>query len=360
MTLSATTSNEPYPLFSAEGTPRELGRQHGEQARERIRGYLDFLTASLKLTEGALQSRALRFEFLFKETCPSLLDEVAGLAEGAAIPFSSALALQMRGELGQVSDSACTTFVLGPHATVSGQILIGQTSDNPAELEQFGYGLRIQPRDKPAVLMWTFGGMLGYHGLNAHGVAHFANSLGGGPGWKFALSHYPLKRLILEQRTLDDVRQLLRQVPVCSNGNYVLCDGQGQIADIELTSDGPFEVPSEGAPFLVHSNHYLCGEHACDANFEQSLPDSFPRLTRMRELIEQKAPQVTVADMQRILSDHEGHPTSICRHPHVGPDYAVLPSAGKTVVALIAEPQQGRLHVARGNACENPFTTWSL
>ncbi|MEZ4571425.1 MAG: hypothetical protein R2849_14065 [Thermomicrobiales bacterium] len=39
----------------------------------------------------------------------------------------------------------------------------------------FGYVLHLKPDDKPETLFWTFGGMIGYHGLNAAGVAQFAN-----------------------------------------------------------------------------------------------------------------------------------------------------------------------------------------
>lgn len=349
-----------YLLFDAAGSPRELGRQHGEQAREPICGYLDFLRSSLQLTPEQLAQRALRFEPLFREHCPDLFTEVQGLAEGAAISFPAALALQLRGELGQVSDGACTTFVLGPSATAEGQVLIGQTSDTPAEIEAFAYGLRLRPVDRPALLMWTFGGMLGYHGFNAHGVAHFANALSGGPAWKFALSHYPLKRRILEQASLPDVLSLMRRSPVCSNGNYVLCDGQGGIADVELTPDGPFilEPPTEG--FLAHSNHYLCQAHACESNFAQSLPDSFPRLDRIRALIRERLGRITLSDMQHFLSDHSGYPTGICRHPHDGPDDPLLPAAGKTVAAIVAQPQSGRLTIACGNPCENPYVEWTL
>ena len=48
------------------------------------------------------------------------------------------------------------------------------------------YVLHLQPRNKPEVLIWTFGGMIGYHGMNSVGIAHFANALGGGPAGKFA------------------------------------------------------------------------------------------------------------------------------------------------------------------------------
>src|ERR1051325_6910504 len=110
--------------------------------------------------------------------------------------------------------------------------------------------------------MWTFGGMLGYHGLNDRGVAHFANALGGGPAWTFALSHYPLKRMMLEQCDLAGVRRLLQDLPVCSNGNYVVCDGNGELADIELTTNGPQEVVDDGLGAIAHSNHFVCGPNA--------------------------------------------------------------------------------------------------
>src|SRR5688500_4397792 len=39
-----------YPLFSACGAHRDLGRQHGEQARAQVRGFLDYLAHALSLS----------------------------------------------------------------------------------------------------------------------------------------------------------------------------------------------------------------------------------------------------------------------------------------------------------------------
>jgi isopenicillin-N N-acyltransferase-like protein len=349
-----------YPLFEAAGSPREMGRAHGAQAGDGIRGFVDYLGASLKLSRALLRNRAARFQPLFEQHCPHLLEESKGLAEGAGIDPLEALAVQLRGELAGVADEGCTAFVVSRDATADGGTLIGQNSDTPAELMQYAYVLRLAPDDRPRTLMWTFGGMLGYHGLNEYGVAHFANALGGGPEWKFALSHYPVKRMMLEQRNLMGVRRLLREVPVCSNGNYVLCDGNGAIADVELTTDGPVEISDGDGGVIAHSNHYLCAAHACEANFSRSLPDSFPRLERMRQLLNARRGGLSVEDMKVILSDHEGHPTGICRHPHDGPDDPVLPASGRTVASLIAEPDRGHLHVARGNPCESEYVTYEL
>ena len=352
--------SESYPLYTARGTHRELGRQHGEQARARVAGFLDLLGRSLRLSRDQLRARAAAFRPLFERHCPHLLDEVGGLAEGARIDPADALAVQIRGELGQVTPEGCTTFVVAPSGTASGRVLIGQNSDVEPELGEFAYVLRLEPEGKPAVLMWTFGGMIGYHGLNAAGVAHFANSLGGGPAWRFGLPHYPVKRLMLEQRTVGDVLDLLRRVPGCSSGNYVLCDGAGRIADVELTPEGFALTEDEGAGFLAHSNHFLCGPYACPASDAASLPDSFPRYRRMHALLAGRVGRLTVEDVQGFLSDHDGQPTSICRHPHDGPDHPSVSARGRTTAALIAEPSEGRLRVSKGNPCQSAFAEYRL
>lgn len=349
-----------FVLYRAAGTARELGRQHGVQCREQLLAFLDYLGKTLRLGRATLQERALRFLPLFDRHCPHLVEEVRGLAEGARVPFADALAVQVRGEMGQVEQAACTTFVISGRGTATGQILIGQNSDMDPEVQAVSYLLYLKPADRPALLIWTFGGQLGYHGMNVHGVAHFANSLGGGPTWKFGLPHYPLKRLMLEQRTIQDILSLLGQKPVCSNGNYVLCDGEGRILDIELTSEGFQTIDADGCGFITHTNHFLCGPHARAANDQASLPDSFPRHERMRQLVSDKFGTISVDDMKRFLADHDGFPTSICRHPHDGPDHPSVSARGLTAASLIAEPEAGRMHVSRGNPCTEGYEMYRL
>jgi isopenicillin-N N-acyltransferase like protein len=356
-----------FPIYEARGSARELGRGHGESARLQIRFYLDCLKASLRLSDQAIRQRALKFQPFFETQCPHLLEEVCGLAEGAGIQTADALALQLRGELAGIRDEACTAFAIRGEHTVAGQTLCGQNSDNPPEMMEAGYLLKLIPDDRPRLLMWTFGGMIGYHGINEHGVAHFANALGGGPSWKFALSHYPLKRLLLEQKNAAGVRDVFRRIPVCSNGNYVLSmgldsSGRHEISDVELTSEGPFELPDDGSGIIVHTNHYRCADHACESNYVHSLPDSFDRQGRMEQLIQEHLVhgQLSVPDLQRFLSDHSGAPGSICRHQDPTASHSMLSGNGLTVAAIIAEPQSGRMHIARGNPCQSKFVTCEL
>ncbi|MEO7650398.1 MAG: C45 family peptidase [Bryobacteraceae bacterium] len=347
-----TTSGDPakYPIFRAKGTHRELGRQHGEQAAEHIRRHLDVMCSGEKLSRHGLRQRASRFQPMFERYCPHLVDEMRGLAEGARVTLPEAMACNIRGEIGRAKAEGCTAYVIGRSGTAEHGVIAGQNSDMTSEVPPMAYVLHLQPKDKPEVLIWTFGGMIGYHGVNSAGVAHFANSLGGGPAGRFGMPHYPVKRLMLECTTAEQAIDLLAKIPLASNGNYVLCDGRGKIVDVEATTKGPEIIQDHGAGFIAHTNHYLCSRYARKENFEKSWQDSFPRIARINELIASRKGRVTVEDVKGFLKDHAGRPTSICRHD----------GDSRTVASLIAEPALRRMHVAVGNPCQNSYVTFSM
>jgi isopenicillin-N N-acyltransferase like protein len=345
---SRTGEPSEYPLFRARGTHRELGRQHGEQAASRIERHLDLMCRSHKINRAELRRRALLFQPMFERYCPHLLDEMRGIAEGARVELSEAMACNIRG-LPKQADG-CTAYAIGRKGTAGRSVLAGQNSDMDNNVPPLAYVLHLQPENKPEVLIWTFGGMLGYHGMNSAGVAHFANALGGGPASRFAMPHYPVKRMMLECATLDEAVNVLKNVPLGSNGNYVLCDGAGAIMDVEATTEGVELIRDNGAGFLVHTNHFLCPRYARKENFEKSWQDSFPRIDRMNQLIRSSYGGVTVARMQEFLRDHSGRPTGICRHD----------GESRTVASLIAEPDHRRLHVAAGYPCQSRYVTYSM
>lgn len=349
-----------FPCYEARGAHRDVGRQHGEQAAEQIHEHLDLISRSLKLSRHQMAAGALRFQPLFEQYCPHLLDEILGLAEGARISYADALAVNVRSALKLVPDTGCTAFVVAGRGTSRGRILAGQNSDVVPAVMRLGYGLIVRPADKPAALMWTFGGMIGYHGINSRGVAQFANDLGGGPQSRFALPHYPLKRLMLECETLEEIVTLFRRIPLCFSGNYVVCDGRQQILDIEATPEGIELVTDGGVGFIAHSNHFVCSRFATQVNHTASASDSFTRLERMNQLIQTRFGKLDVDDCQSFLRDRAGEPSAICRSAQTSDPEADWTTAGITVASIVAEPEVGQLHVATGNHPEAPFVTWSL
>lgn len=338
-----------YPIYRARGNHRELGRQHGEQAATHIHQHLDVMCAGHKITRTELRRRAMLFAKMFDRYCPHLVDEMRGLAEGAKVEMADAMACNIRG-LPDKGGEGCTAYAVTARGTADGSVIAGQNSDMDDKIPPLAYVLHLAPVGKPEVLIWTFGGMIGYHGMNSAGMAHFANALGGGPEGRFAMPHYPVKRMMLECTSVEQAADLLRKIPLGSNGNYVMCDGAGRILDVEATTAGPEILPDTGAGFLAHTNHYLCPRYARKENFEQSWKDSFPRVERMNALLQRRFGKITVADMQAFLRDHSGQPTAICRHD----------GESRTVASLIAEPARRRMHVAAGHPCQSEYVTYSL
>jgi isopenicillin-N N-acyltransferase like protein len=358
----------PFPYVEASGTPYQMGFQHGRQAAAPIGGFLDYLVrmshGSLTGAEapeaarGRVLEAARRFLPLFEQHCPALLEEIRGVADGAGIRFEEALLLQIRGEaIPLLREEACTTFAVSGRHTTSEGALIGQTSDMEPELEQFFIVLRLAPDDGPRLLMWTFAGQVGYHGLSRHGVAHFANSIPGGPasprGLPGGLPHYPVKRRLYECRSREEVLRMWDALPVCSSGNYMMA-AAGELFDVEATPAGPALLEDREQGFLVHTNHFLSPRFRTADTDAAAMRDSFPRQERMTALIRERLDRIDVEGMKTALSDHHNHPCGVCRHEESGTRRMA------TVSGLIAEPEAGRLHVSRGNPCRGDWSCYEV
>jgi hypothetical protein len=174
-------------------------------------------------------------------------------------------------------------------------------------------------------------------------VAHFANALYN-YRWRFALPHYPLKRRFLEMRAVRDCVRLLEANRTCSAANVVLCDGRGDIADVEVRPEGVRVLSGARPDARLHTNHYLCADFR---GFERSeLPESCPRLERFEALVQGVWGRITVDRLKGFLADHEGDPAAICRHGANGM---------QSICGYIAEPAKGLFHVRRGLGCSG---TW--
>ena len=244
----------------------------------------------------------------------------------------------------------CTSFALGPGATAGGAVFVGQNQDQDPEMEGFGIVLKVRPDEGPSMLMATFGGLVGYPGVNGDGVAFAQNSLANGV-WRHALPHYPLKRALLEQSSVDGCVEAVGRARLASCGNMMLGDKSGRLLDIEATPDGYAVVePDEG--ILVHTNHFRSEKYVPEEKLLQALPDSAARLARMTGLLEAERGRIGLETIKQCLRDHDGGEAAICRHEPERPM--------KTIASIIAEPEHGRLHVSRGNPCVNEYVTYTL
>ena len=334
-------SKQTFPLIVASGSSYEMGYAHGAQASDLIARYLLWIERQTGKPRDELCRNALAFQPLIENLSAELMEEIKGLADGAKISLEEALLCQARGEAAHSgSTEGCTAFAVTGSATADGKALAGQNQDLPPEFSDVGIVLHLKPSDgRPRVVMFTFAGQLGYSGMNSLGIAHFANGLYNCP-WRLALPHYPLKRVCLEQEDLDQCVDILASHPACSAGNMVFCSGSGEIADVEIRSDGVSRYFGKNPDVLLHTNHYLTEGFL--KHEDNTLEDSCPRLDRVGELIEAQMGSITVETMKEVLADHSGDPAGICRHGTKGMH---------SVSGYIAEPARGVLHIRRGHGC---------
>ena len=338
-----------FPIIEVAGSAYEMGYQHGAQAADLIQRYLLLIERLTKLPRERLCQNAMTFLPRMEALSPALVEEVRGLADGAKISFAEAVLCQARAEAGQVSEGGCTAFALTGQATADGQPLAGQNQDLEPEYADVAIILRVKPGDgRPRAIIFTFAGQLGYCGMNEHGLTHFANALYDFK-WQPGLPHYPLKRVMLEQQTVRQCLDLLARHRTCSAANAVIADGQGHIADVEIRPEGITQFHDDHTDWLIHANHYLTPEYALlETN---SLPDSCPRLDRIRRLIQAQWGRVDVATMKTVLADHEGDPAAICRHGAV---------QMHSISGYIAEPAKRLFHIRRGHGCLGTWQTYEV
>jgi isopenicillin-N N-acyltransferase-like protein len=294
-----------------------------------------------------LARRALRFAPLIEALSPALMDELHGLAEGAGISLAEAVLCQVRSEAARLDEEGCTAFALCGSATADGQTLAGQNQDLMPEYADVAILLRVRPEDgRPQALMATFAGQIGYAGMNEHGLAHFNTSLFDGC-WRLGLPRQVLKRVLLEQRTVEECLDLLARQQVGSAANLVLCDGRGAIADVEQCPAGTALLADEWADCRLHTNHFLTPQFL--SRETGAVPDSWPRLARMRQMVSQHWGQLSCQTLQAMLADHVGDPAGICRHGAHG---------WHTISGYVAEPAKGLFHVRRGYGCLGKWQTY--
>lgn len=364
------------PWVTVRGGPYERGFQHGRECGDLIARYADTLLGTIRqeaswralsidpsLDRDALLVRCQAFLPQYEAFAPHLVEEMRGIADGAKLEFAEVLLVNVRAEvMGIRSDDAashspdalaavsdgCTAFALGRKATADGSIIAGQNLDQDPLNADLLIMLRIEPVDAPSALMCTFAGLVGYPGINAAGITVFQNALSTSDWRPHGMPHYLLKRVLLEQVTLDGCLDVLRHARLCSSTNYVLADRDG-VVDVETTPAGIARVTAKD-DVVVHANHFADPVLARDDALLPGLPDSACRANRLAALIAESPERPTAKTMMMMLADHDGYPASICRHQ---PGFA-------TIASLVAEPDQGRLHVAARNPCQHAAVTYQL
>lgn len=345
-----------YREIEVSGTPRALGRQIGEAAREEIRGFCDVALDRVNKTVPISRAAALKVASASipyaADYSPDMLDELQGTAEAAGVSLEDLMLLQVRNQLQPEREAGCTSLSCAGAATVRGGRIVAQNWDNDPALDEFTVVLTRRPAGKPAFISITQAGLIAYMGVNEAGVGLCLNTLPA-PSRGVGVPHYFIVRGIYESDSLEGAVAAVERARRAIPANIMLTTPQGP-ADLEITIDGVCVLRDEAGRLVTHTNHCL-HQDLLPINGEfPELIQSYARKQRIDELTSDEP--LSVERVQALLRDHQGHPRSICRHPNDDPGTGFW----QTVFSVVIEADAGVMHIARGTPCNRPYETYSL
>lgn len=355
-------------LITLEGTPYEMGRQHGELLREEIHALAEErLRLSLRDVPGASREAALalagRCLDAHREYAPAVWEEFQGIAEGAGLSperlligngytdFKDVLAQEQLEPPLNPGLHGCSTFIVRREGSASGRTFVGQTWDMHGTAEPFVVAFHRRPKNGPETLAVTTTGCLSLIGLNEHGLAIGNSNLvptDARPGVIYlALIHH-----VLAQRTFADAQRAILDAPRASGHNYYLADGHGNVCDIETTATQHHLFFPEG-PTYAHTNHYHAPALQALAAPIEAGASTFAREKRLAANLAEKAGRLDPLTIQECLADHTDGPNSVCVHGRGG-------DTGKTCAVAILGPDTRELWAKVGLPCEGELVRFSL
>lgn len=363
-------------LIEISGSPYERGLQYGVQAQNEIRRSIAHYGAQVRglgLSEAELSRLACGYLPKIDVFAPDLVQEMQGVAEGAAVGLTEIIMINARTEilklasnpalrggfLAEVEPDACTAVAVEPEAAADRRLIHAHNWDWKVESAEASVVLRIRREDGPDILTFTEAGALGRFGFNAAGIAVTANYLECDRDYShIGVPLAVIRRQLLEQSHFALALRVAYTTPKSGSNNIVLThSGGGFVFDLECAPDETFQVePVDG--LLVHANHWRSpvALSKLEERGVPAMPDSLYRDRRVRNLLADKIGRITIEDVKRALLDDWGSPWSVCRPPRP----SAISNLTATVITLVMVPASGRMEIAVLPALDPTFTLYTL
>ena len=327
------------------GTPREMGRQYGEAARDDIQYEVEnigqyFVTPRLE----PFYAEADR---ILEKYLPDIREEIFGIAEGANADKKVLLAMNFVDTFDNRTER-CTPLLV--KNSPDGVIVAKNNDAGAAEKCRFVTLIRKPDKGIP-VLTTTYAGWLsGLDSMNAEGVANTHGSVGS----KFDKSGERVDiRLAVMQvmrycTSSADFFEKLSAFPLTGKGfSIAVGDKNGHTFFLDAAVPHLFKR-EENVPFAWSTNLY----YAPEAEFmDERAADYRPFCVKRSEYIAEKSIPQNVEDVKKILSDH-----SSCYAPcrHAGEAHSL------TKWSMICLPARGKVLIADGFPCCEPYQEYFL
>ena len=289
--------------IESQGTPREIGLNHGRMLRDQIRlAYHDFKIDEMeKNPEG--QEKAQRMKEYLDENFPDLIEEMEGIAEGAEWPFEKILWLtcfnSTRFEIENCSAAAIRD--------AKGGAVLGKTHDISFVEQRNTFVHKIIENGAiPRINIGSVGSLWSCGGVNTGGIAFGTTSAPrvpkqDGRGMPQHISAYQALKYC---KTVDEIVEAMSKTKFAGNGlNMVFADTQGGAVAIEKVTTYQSVEKMIDLP-VFRTNHYLDPELeeavGVDINAREN---SRQRYERFSKILTSEVYDDAVVKMKKVVSD---------------------------------------------------------
>ena len=348
--------------YEFSGTPKELGRQHGEALKgeshdlyEKLLGY--YVNHTPTSNERSIVGFTGRYLDSTQKYAPELIEEIDGIAEGANLAFEKVFFMNCYDEMAYYNETkdqvnGCTLFLGTGRATADGRTYMGQGWD----MDDFYKPVIIRlapsdPQKHPGLIMLTHPGIVGGAGINEHELTLIWSTVKAtdeSTGVPVTL----MIRKVLSGKNLNDAVNTLLNTPRASGFNYMVGNRYG---GFNFEATGAREELEYITAIRAHANHY---ENSALRQYEIRPPvrssNTHIRSGRMRQLLENDFGKLDLEIFKNILCDHANYPFSICRHLVAGESKSVTQSA------LIFIPEEKLMFASDGPPCEKGYDRYPL
>ncbi len=347
------------PLVHASGEPFDVGYTHGAVRADALRAFIDDDICRInRLVPAPVSVESLRptlaaYGAAIAAATPRLSEEIDGLAQGAGISRELAVLLQVRREIIGFQRvpvrGDCTTYASLSAGPGCGPVL-AQTVDLNGDLDDqiAVLDVRLSGSARRALIL-SFGGLLGYLGVNSDGLAIGLNLVLGGE-WRPGLPPYLAIRHLLDNAgCVADALRILPDLPLASSRSLTLCD-PASVACVEILDNQPRLVETAQP---VHTNHFLHPDFT-----DLDALNVFARNSSLRRLKACEAGLAAFAE-SGTGADVEKHFALLAQ-----PTICVAGTGDirreRTVAAVVLLPDRGELNVRPGDPSRSRTLTFSF
>lgn len=345
-------------LVTTRGTPRELGRAHGEALRPEIQKFIQGRTAALEAyAEKRGRSDVSRFATLGAECLkraeawdPAGALEHRSIAEAANVDPDLLYAITNLSDLRDVlllggtspDSEGCSALMLPKDLTKAGHVIAAQTWDlGPRDLE-FVVAIERHPDEGPRTVSLTCAGCLTLIGMNEHGLALGTTNIKV-RGSRAGVGYLSILHRMIRESSVDAASEIVANAPRAAAHTYWLATKDRAI-EWECGPDHAISRTLAAEP-LVRTNHCLA-EPMTRIEGEAPTSSSLTRRQRVTQLLQGRPHDFE--SLREVFADRSDGIDSIARFPEDG-----QPTATNAVVVCL--PAERKMYACRGPAQRGEF-----